>query len=121
MTVVRFPAYRRHEAARIEANDAMMTLLVATRLAAHTLRLHDGADLLLAHTFPSVADVSRMNRKLADVRTRLDEAERHLAYMAIPFALSVHHRYALECLGLFGGPSGGLITLDQVHHRLEAY
>ena len=42
MTEIRYPDYRMYSASREEADNAMMALLVGSRLAAHTLRLTEG-------------------------------------------------------------------------------
>jgi hypothetical protein len=50
---VHFPEYRTYEQLRIAANDAMMALLIGSRLGAHTLDLNTGSAHLLPEIWPS--------------------------------------------------------------------
>lgn len=89
--LIRFPAYRHYTTARIEANDAMMALLIGARLGQHALATSAaGDDVRLPSLFGRIPAIERLNRTTAEAAALLDEAERHLAYMAIPYVLSAH-------------------------------
>jgi hypothetical protein len=89
--IVRFPAYRRFSEARIEANDAMMALLIGARLGRHALETSAASpEALLPSLFGQICGIGRLNRTAGDSARLLAGAERHLAYMAIPYALAVH-------------------------------
>jgi len=95
--LVRFPAYRRYSEARIEVNDAMMALLIGARLGEHALRT-SAADpsALLPSLFGQIAGIARVNRTAGDAARLLGDAEKHLAYMAIPYALTVHSAFLVS-------------------------
>jgi hypothetical protein len=89
--MVRFPAYRQFSDARVEINDAMMALLIGARLGEHALRTSAASpDVRLPALFGQIEGIHRVNRTAGDAATLLAGAEQHLAYMAIPYALSVH-------------------------------
>ena len=95
-----FPAYRRHDQARIGTNDAIMALVASSRLAEKTLVEVQDESALVPLIFPGVPDLERMNRTVKDTRRLISEAEREFVYMAIPYLLSVHHVYVVSCLDL---------------------
>jgi hypothetical protein len=96
---VRFPAYRRYTAARIEVNDAVMALLVGARLGEHALKSSAAdPDALLPALFGRIESINRLNRTPADAAELLAGAETHLAYMALPYALAVHHVFIIDAL-----------------------
>lgn len=122
---MRFPAYRRHEEARIRANDAMMIQLASSRLTSDRLSHCDDQDAFLPDAFPHVPDLRRMNRRLSDVAVLVREGERHFTYMAVPFALSVYHAYVVQCIRLVkqrldAEEETGPVTLDLVHEALAS-
>lgn len=100
MSIIRFEVYRRHESARIEANDAMVTLLISSRLGRHVLDLFRGSESYLPEVFPEIDEVRKLNRSISDTRTLMEESERYLALMAIPFVLSIHQEFTLQCVRL---------------------
>jgi len=123
---VKFPAFRQHELARIEANDAMVALLVGRGLATHTLDLLRGSTVGLPQAFPEVPFVQKLNRSIPEAQDLLSSSERHLAYMSIPFALSVHHQFAKTAARLLSGSGDdgqtvddARLDLDQIHGFLE--
>src|SRR4051812_22700775 len=64
---VRFPAYRRYTAARVEVNDAAMALLVGARLGEHALKTSAAdPDVLLPALFGRIQSIERFNRTPAD-------------------------------------------------------
>lgn len=88
---VRFPAYRRFSEARIEANDAMMALLIGARLGEHALKTSAASpDALLPSLFGQIPGIKRLNRTAGDSARLLAGAETHLANMAIPYVLAIH-------------------------------
>jgi hypothetical protein len=96
---VRFPAYRRFDRARIEANNSMVGMLIAARLSGHLLQPHEGASVLLPEIYPSVEGVGLLNRTVADTQAQLASAEGDLATMALPFLQSVFEDFADESAG----------------------
>lgn len=56
-TWVEFPAFRRYEATRQKANNALMAMLAGSQLAAHTLQLTSGSTQLLPEILPGVAEI----------------------------------------------------------------
>jgi hypothetical protein len=89
--LVRYPAYRRYSAARIAVNDAMMALLIGARLGEHTLaNTAASAEAMLPDLFGRIEGIARLNRTVGDAAQLLADAEEHLVYMAIPYALSIH-------------------------------
>lgn len=91
MAPIRFPAWRNYNAARIEANDATMALLIASRFGADTL----GSSLALpeaplAVVYGKIAGIHRMNVTVGRAAELMGSAERHLAFAAIPFVFSIH-------------------------------
>ena len=100
--VVWFPAYREFEASRISTNDAAMALLVSTRLAVQAIK-DAGPDQAATHlpdAFPSLEHGRRLNRTLSDAAGLILDAERQLAYMAIPFSLTVYEAFAKDAIRL---------------------
>lgn len=126
---IQFPAYRHFEASRIAMNDAAMSLVVGLRLGGVLL---DQAPALergrhLPDLFGYVPDIKRLNRTAEDAAVLLRDSERHVAYMGIPFVLSVYHSLTvkavrfLELDGKFAGISGtsdATIKLEHVHGLL---
>ena len=123
---VRFPAYRRHDQSRIRVSDATMALLASLRIAQAELASRD-PDLFLPNAFGDVEDLTRLNLRIRHAIPVLGDAERSLAYMAIPFALSVHHAYGMDCLRMVEGSDpdeagqsdGGFVELSDLHNRFE--
>jgi len=99
--IVRFPAYRRYSKARVEVNDSMMALLIGARLGEHALNTSPAdSDALLPSLFGQIPGIDRVNRTAADAARLLAEGELHLAYMAIPYALSVHASFLVSAARL---------------------
>jgi hypothetical protein len=99
--IVRFPAYRRFSEASIEVNDAMMALLVGARLGEHALKNSAASrDVLLPSLFGQIPGIARLNRTTSDAAHLLANAETHLAYMAIPYALAVHSSFIVSAAGM---------------------
>jgi hypothetical protein len=124
---VRFPAYRRFEAARIAAHDAMWILLVGTRLAASHLSSVDSGDQNhhLPDLFPHIPDVRRMNRTVVDTIDLFEQSETHLSYMAIPYILSVYQTLTVDAIVLLrqaeidtNSHDPASIPLDEIHRYL---
>jgi hypothetical protein len=125
--VLHFPEYRQFEAARVEANDAMMALLIGSRLGRHALGLAEGSPHLLGTLFPTVPEIGRLNRSVEDTRLLIDGAERYLAYMAIPYSLSVYSTLLSDGVALLrdagvdhGDDDPRDIALSEIHARFVA-
>lgn len=97
---LQFASYRRFEASRAAANDAMMALLIGARIASSSLAGLEpqGRSMHLPELFPEVPDVQRMNRTAEDASELLTHAEKYLAYMGIPFVLSVYQTLAVDAI-----------------------
>lgn len=124
---VGFPAYRSYESARERANDAMMVLLVSSRLSSHSLSLHSGSTVQLPELFPRVPDIKRMNRTPDAVINLISHTERDLTYMAIPYVLSIHQTLIADCLRLLQKAEAhqdnrepGLIDLEELHDLFQS-
>lgn len=118
-----FPAYRRHEAARIRASDAVMALLAATRIAVHKLADVGDQSEMLPIAMAEIPDLERMNRNISDSRRVIDEAERQLVIMTIPYVLSVHHAFVADCIEMLEPgrkATGEHLELAAVHADFEA-
>lgn len=100
MGEVHFPGYRVYTASREEANNAMMALLVGSRLAAHTLRLTEGSTRVLSDIFPAVPHIRRFNLRTESARQLLLDADTHLGAAAVPYALAVHEDFVMTSLEL---------------------
>lgn len=98
MVEVLFPAYRAYDASRVEVNDAMAALLVGSRLAAHTLSLTAGSMATLGVLFPAVEHIERFNMRSDVARSLLDNADHHIASVAVPYALATHEDFIMEML-----------------------
>lgn len=100
MREVRFAQYRRYEARRVEASNAMMALLAGAGMASHLLQLTRGSKHLLPEVFPQVPHIGRFNLRNELARKILDAADVHLGAMAIPYALAIHDDFLRECIDL---------------------
>jgi hypothetical protein len=95
--IVHFPAYRRFSEARIEADDAMMALLIGARLGEHALKTSAASpDALLPALFGQIRGIGRLNRTAGDSARLLADAETHLANMAIPYVLAIHGSFLVS-------------------------
>lgn len=134
--IVRFPDYKTHEQARVEANDAMMALLVAGRIAVEVLRTIDADEVVdiegevewLPRLFPTVREMHRLNIRRAEAATVVEDAESHLVQMSIPFALSVHGAYIARCIAHLqgagvdtSGTNPSTIRLKDIHGHISGH
>jgi hypothetical protein len=122
--VVRFLAYRQHEAARVEASNAMMAFLAGANMSAHLLQLTSGSKHLLGEVFPQVPHIGRFNLTSDAARAILLDAESHLGGMAVPYALAIHEDFLRTCLDLLR--RAGLCTgrdtrpsMKEIHGKIE--
>jgi len=97
---VEFPAFRRYEKARQDANNAMMALLAGSKLAAHTLQLTTGSTRLLPEIFPGVDHIRYFNLATDAATELLEDTGHHLGAVALPYALSVHEDFIFTVLNL---------------------
>lgn len=100
MREVRFAQYRRYEARRVNASNAMMTLLAGAGMASHLLQLTRGSKHLLPEVFPQVPYIGRFNLRSELAREILDAADVYLGAMAIPYALAIHEDFLHVCIEL---------------------
>jgi hypothetical protein len=100
MKEIRFAAYRRYEAKRVDASNAMMALLSGAGMASHLLQLTQGSKHLLPEVFPQVPHIGRFNLRTELAREILDAADAHLAAMSIPYALAIHDDFLRVCIDM---------------------
>jgi hypothetical protein len=100
---VKFARYRRYEDARVDANNSMIALLAGSRLAAHSLRLHEDSPHQLPGLFPKVRDIDRFNLLPERATALLNSADSHLAAVAIPYALAVYEAFVIDAVDLLEG------------------
>lgn len=110
MQEIHFREYRDYVDNRMEVNNAMMALLAGSRLAAHTLSLTAGSTATLAQLFPAVAHVDRFNLRSDSARQLLHDADKHVASVAIPYALATHEEFVMNMLKLLESEGRLLIT-----------
>lgn len=97
---VGFPEFRRYEATRQEANNAMVALLAGSKLAAHTLQLTTGSSQLLPEIFPGVEHIKYFNLQTDAATELLLNTGHHLGAVAVPYALAVHEDFIMTVLTL---------------------
>lgn len=114
MPEIRYPGYREYKRTRTEVNDAMIALLAGSRLAAHTLQLTIGSNATLQTVFPAVEHISRFNLRSDVARNFLDNADVHVATVAVPYALATHEAYVNESLDLLETYGHTLINKGRV-------
>lgn len=98
MSEILYPAYREYRQNRIDVNDAMAAILAGSRLAAHTLSLTAGSRATLKELFPAVPHIERFDLKSDVARDLLDNADYHIASVAIPYALATHEEFVMSTL-----------------------
>jgi hypothetical protein len=100
MSEINFDRYRTYVTARVDANNAMMALLAGSRLAAHSLQLHEGSPHQLPGLFPAVKDIDRFNLLPGRASELLLDADAHLAAVAIPYALAVYEAFVKDAIAM---------------------
>lgn len=110
LSEILFPEYRTHVANRVTVNNAMMALLAGSRLAAHTLSLTEGSTATLAEVFPAVEHIDRFNLRSDSARQLLNEADEHIASVALPYALATHEEFVMDMLELLKNEGRTLVT-----------
>ena len=90
MRIVKYAQYQDHERQRIQTNDTMMGLLAGSKLAAQTLSLTSGSQLVLSQIFPAVEHIERFNLRTDKAREILDNAESLLGILAVPQVIALH-------------------------------
>jgi hypothetical protein len=119
-----YPAYRLYEASRVRTSDAAMAVLVSIRVT-HAELANQAPTVYLPDAFLGVPDLKRLNLLIPSALQVIGDSERLLAYMAIPFVLSVHQAYASDCIRMASSPGlsdsddadDGLIELNEIHQR----
>lgn len=87
-----------------------MALLSGSRLAAHTLQLTVGSAATLGQLFPAVQHIGRFNLRSDEARALLQNADAHVASVAIPYALATHEAFVVEMTDLIKNTGTTLIT-----------
>lgn len=95
-----YPDYRNYVDTRVVVNNAMTALLAGSRLAGHTLQLTSGSQRTLAELFPAVEHISRFNLRSDVARSLLNNADHHLASVALPYALATHEDFVMTSIDL---------------------
>jgi hypothetical protein len=116
--VVRFRAYRRYEALRVAASNALMGLLAGAQLSNHLLQLNRGSDRLLPEVYPNVPHIRRFNLTAEAASDILAEADVHLGAMSIAYALALHEDYLKTCLGM--AADAGLLSRRRARETRSA-
>jgi len=80
----------------IQADNAVMALLVGAQLAFSSLSITQGSSVSLSAMFPAVRHIERFQLRPDRARRELGASEEHLARIAIPYALSVHEDYVTQ-------------------------
>ncbi|MGV1009493.1 MAG: hypothetical protein ACOYBY_12895 [Dermatophilaceae bacterium] len=88
----------------------MAALLVGSRLAAHTLSLTAGSTATLGQLFPAVDHIERFDMRSDVARDFLNNADHHIASVAVPYALATHEDFVKEMLALLKAEGRTLIT-----------
>lgn len=112
MSEINFARYREYVEARVEANNAMIALLAGSRLAAHSLQLHEGSPHQLPGLFPAVRDIDRFNLLPNRAAKLLVDADTHLAAVAIPYALAVYEAFVKDAISMLDH-EGYSVTQDR--------
>ncbi|GGD90907.1 hypothetical protein [Microbacterium murale] len=124
MSEVNFHRYREYVRARVEANNAMIALLAGSRLAAHSLQLHEGSPHQLPGLFPAVKDIDRFNLLPGRASELLLDADAHLAAVAIPYALAVYEAFVKDAIALVAedgfavSAARGALNAGRMHQTL---
>lgn len=106
--VVKFPAYRLHEALRIDISNSLMGLLAGAQLSNHLLHLNRGSSRLLPEVYPNVPHIRRFNLTAEAASGILADADVHLGAMSIAYVLALHEDFMKTCLLM--AADGGLTT-----------
>jgi hypothetical protein len=124
MGEVLYPEYRTYSNSRVAVNDAMMAILAGSRLGGHTLQLTVGSERTLSELFPAVEHIGRFNLRSDKAREFLENADHHLASVAIPYALAIHEHYIMSTIemvraeGISIRSGGKLIRAWNMHEVL---
>jgi hypothetical protein len=101
-------------------NDAMMALLIGARLGEHALSTSAASpDALLPDLFGQIPGIERLNRTAGDAARLLRDAETHLAYMAIPYALTIHGAFLVSVCEMVRAAGRDEIGGDYDHPRVH--
>ncbi|BFP53707.1 hypothetical protein SCMC78_35140 [Streptomyces sp. CMC78] len=95
-----YPDYRNYVDTRVVVNNAMTALLAGSRLGAHTLQLTSGSQRTLSELFPAVEHINRFNLRSDVARSLLNNADHHLASVALPYALATHEDFVMASINL---------------------
>ena len=88
----------------------MAALLAGSRLAAHTLSLTAGSTATLAQLFPAVPHIDRFNLRSDAARALLDNADHHIASVAVPYALATHEDFVMAMLDFLKAEGRTLVS-----------
>ena len=121
--IIKFPAYRRFDALRIIADDAMMALLIGGRVG-RTMLAGTDPKAWLPDAVP-VEDARRLNLRVAEAAELMTVSEVYLAYMGIPFVLAVYQSFLAHVVlllrkdGLDGTEDDPFrLSFDTAHQRM---
>lgn len=88
--IINFPAYRNFKKSRIESNDAMIALLIGSRLAGKYLQTKKGRNARLPEIYEDIAGIKKLDIRVSAALKVLKNAEKHHAHMALPYTLSIY-------------------------------
>lgn len=106
MALVKYPGYINAERERIKTNDAVMGLLVGSKLASRTLELTDGSSVTLSTMFPKVQHVHRFDLRADTAREILNDSESLLGSMAVLYTFGLHEDLLREMLTMLSSEPG---------------
>lgn len=109
---LRYFEYRSLQARRQQANSSIMALLAGSKLAVNTLQLTRGSIHQLSEIYTEVEHIERFNLRTDTAMRILDEAENHLAVMAVPYVMALHEDYMSHCCQLLA--SVGLLSSSRL-------
>ncbi|WP_413102484.1 hypothetical protein [Streptomyces sp. Inha503] len=118
MSELLYPDYRNYVETRVVVNNAVTALLAGSRLAGHTLQLTEGSQRTLAELFPAVEHITRFNLRSDVARSLLNNADHHLASVALPYALATHEDFVMSSIDLLKNEG---ITIQTGGKRIKAW
>lgn len=124
MKLVKYPEYTYAETERINTNDAVMGLLVGSKLASKTLESTESSTGTLSAMFPEVEHVHRFDMRADVARRVLEESEPLLGSMAVLYAFGLHEDLIRDMLAMLSRESGiqsfnaSDVNSNQLHTKL---
>lgn len=125
MAIVKYRGFRNAEEERVATNNAMMGLLVGSKLAAHALEKTTDTTTTLSGIFPTVEHVHRFDLRTDTAQDVLRNSEELLASMAMLYGFGLHEHVMREMLDLLrtaGNNAGHIpkkVDAAQLHSKFS--